>query len=67
MDRVKCPDIPPREINITDFGGVGDDAICIKSGKDEDGRFLGTDVGLRFKSCRGRGGVVGNISISPKM
>ncbi|MDR0712061.1 MAG: glycoside hydrolase family 28 protein, partial [Prevotellaceae bacterium] len=79
---------------------VGDDAICIKSGKNEDGRkrgmptenlivkgcvvyhghggfvvgsemsggvknvkvsdctFLGTDVGLRFKSTRGRGGVV---------
>lgn len=85
---------------------VGDDAICIKSGKDEDGRnrgipcrnvivdncivyhghggfvvgsemsggvenikvsncrFLGTDVGLRFKSRRGRGGVVKNIYIS---
>lgn len=85
---------------------VGDDAICIKSGKDEDGRlrarpcrnlivhnctvfhghggfvvgsemsgdvrnisvsdcrFFGTDVGLRFKSCRGRGGVVENIHIS---
>lgn len=85
---------------------VGDDAICIKSGKDEDGRkrgipsenvivkecvvyhghggfvvgsemsggvrnisvsdcqFIGTDVGLRFKSCRGRGGVVENIYIS---
>jgi polygalacturonase len=84
---------------------VGDDAICIKSGKDADGRrrarpcknlivdncivfhghggfvvgsemsggvenmkvancrFLGTDVGLRFKSCRGRGGVVKNIFI----
>ena len=84
---------------------VGDDAICVKSGKDEDGRrrarparnlvvsnctvyhghggfvvgsemsggvsnvsvsdcrFLGTDVGLRFKSCRGRGGVVENIYI----
>jgi len=84
---------------------VGDDAICIKSGKDEAGRkrgvptenvivkdcrvfhghggfvvgsemsggvnnvsvrdcqFLGTDVGLRFKSCRGRGGVVKNIFI----
>lgn len=84
---------------------VGDDAICIKSGKDEDGRrrgipcenvivnncrvfeghggfvvgsemsggvknisvtdcqFIGTDVGLRFKSCRGRGGVVENIFI----
>lgn len=82
---------------------VGDDAICIKSGKDADGRkrampcqnviidncmvfhghggfvvgsemsggvknvlvsncqFLGTDVGLRFKSVRGRGGVVEHI------
>ena len=26
--------------------------------------FLGTDVGLRFKSCRGRGGVVSNIHIN---
>lgn len=82
---------------------VGDDAICIKSGKDEEGRkrgiptengiirgnivysghggvvigsemsggarnifiedctFLGTDKGLRFKSTRGRGGIVENI------
>lgn len=85
---------------------VGDDAICIKSGKDKDGRdrgvaceniivknnivyhghggvtvgsemsggvknlhvsnctFIGTDVGLRFKSTRGRGGIVENIYIS---
>ncbi len=85
---------------------VGDDAICIKSGKDKEGRdrgipnenlivkncvvfhghggvtvgsemsggvknlhvsnctFLGTDVGLRFKSNRRRGGVVENIYIS---
>ncbi len=84
---------------------VGDDAICMKSGKNEDGRkrgiptenvivdgctvyhghggfvvgsemsggisnihvenclFIGTDVGLRFKSTRGRGGVVENIYI----
>lgn len=82
---------------------VGDDAICIKSGKDKQGRdrgrptelfvikdcvvyhghggfvlgsemsggvrnlyaknltFIGTDCGLRFKSTRGRGGVVENI------
>lgn len=82
---------------------VGDDAICIKSGKNEDGRrhgipcqnliidgcavyhghggfvvgsemsggvknikvsncnFMGTDIGLRFKSARGRGGVVEGI------
>jgi len=85
---------------------VGDDALCLKSGKDEDGRqrarptenvivdncivfkghggfvvgsemsggvrnvsvsnckFMGTDVGLRFKSTRGRGGVVENIYIN---
>ena len=82
---------------------VGDDGICIKSGKDEEGRkrgmptenvtvrncvvyhahggfvigsemsggarninvtnctFVGTDIGLRFKTTRGRGGVVENI------
>ena len=85
---------------------VGDDAICLKSGKDAEGRkrgrptenvivdnctvfkghggfvvgsemsggvrnilvtncmFIGTDVGLRFKSNRGRGGVVENIYIN---
>ena len=85
---------------------VGDDAICFKSGKNEDGRnraiptenvivtnnvvyhghggftvgsemsggvrnvhisnctFVGTDIGLRFKSTRGRGGIVENIFIS---
>ncbi|WP_373458204.1 glycoside hydrolase family 28 protein [Paenibacillus harenae] len=84
---------------------VGDDAICLKSGKDEAGRalglpseyirikdctvyhghggfvigsemsggvrhvhvsdctFMGTDIGLRFKSARGRGGVVEDIVI----
>ena len=88
------------------FFDAGDDAICLKSGKDEDGRrrgepceniivrnntvlhghggfvigsemsggvknvyvsecsFIGTDVGLRFKSARGRGGVVENIYIN---
>jgi polygalacturonase len=85
---------------------VGDDAICIKSGKDAEGRkrnrpceninivnctvihghggvtigsemssgvrnvtvtncdFRTTDVGLRFKTTRGRGGTVENIRIS---
>lgn len=84
---------------------VGDDALCIKSGKNEDGRklgvpcenilfrnctvyhghggfsvgsemsggiknvfisdctFIGTDTGLRFKSCLGRGGVVEDIYV----
>jgi polygalacturonase len=82
---------------------VGDDGICIKSGRDEAGRkrglptqnlvarhctvyhahggfvigsemsggannlfvydctFIGTDIGLRFKTTRGRGGIVENI------
>lgn len=85
---------------------VGDDAICIKSGRDKDGRdrgmptenviarnnivyhahggfvigsemsggaknlyvynnsFIGTDIGLRFKTTRGRGGIVENIYIA---
>ncbi|HZH63512.1 MAG TPA: glycoside hydrolase family 28 protein [Flavisolibacter sp.] len=85
---------------------VGDDGICIKSGRDEAGRkrgmptenliaryntvyhahggfvigsemsggarniwvdnntFIGTDIGLRFKTTRGRGGVVENIYIT---
>ncbi|SEA38308.1 Pectate lyase superfamily protein [Arachidicoccus rhizosphaerae] len=85
---------------------VGDDGICMKSGRDEEGRkrgvptenvlvqyatvyhahggfvigsemsggvknvairrcsFLGTDIGLRFKTTRGRGGVVENIYAS---
>lgn len=84
---------------------VGDDGLCVKSGRDEEGRrrgvptqhvvirrctvyhahggfvigsemsggvrdmevydcaFLGTDVGLRFKSARGRGGIVENIHV----
>lgn len=95
-----------RNVLISDCTfDVGDDAICIKSGKDRDGRergipcenvlvegcrvyhghggfvigsemsggvrditvrnclFVGTDVGLRFKSTRGRGGIVENIRI----
>lgn len=85
---------------------VGDDGICIKSGRDEEGRkramptknvivrnctvyaahggfvigsemsgganniwvdnctFIGTDIGLRFKTTRGRGGIVENIFIN---
>ena len=85
---------------------VGDDGICIKSGKDEQGRkrgkptengiirnnivyhahggfvigsemsggaknlyvsnctFIGTDIGLRFKTTRGRGGIVENIYVN---
>jgi polygalacturonase len=85
---------------------VGDDGICLKSGKDAPGRrigeptedvlvegctvyhahggfvigsemsggvrnvrvdnctFMGTDIGLRFKSTRGRGGVVENIYVN---
>lgn len=84
---------------------VGDDGLCIKSGRDADGRaramptkdviirgctvyashggfvvgsemsgganniyvsnctFVGSDIGLRFKTTRGRGGVVENIYI----
>ncbi|NDW10232.1 glycoside hydrolase family 28 protein [Dysgonomonas sp. 520] len=95
-----------NSIIVNSIFDVGDDAICIKSGKDEDGRrrnrptenviidnckvfqghggfvvgsemsgsvrnialsncqFLGTDVGLRFKSKRGRGGIVENIYIN---
>jgi polygalacturonase len=85
---------------------VGDDAICVKSGKNEYGRkvgiptenlwvrnctvyhahggfvvgsemsggarnlyvsdltFIGTDIGLRFKTTRGRGGLVENVFIN---
>jgi polygalacturonase len=85
---------------------VGDDAMCFKSGRDQEGRdrgvptenvivknnvvyhghggfvigsemsggvrnvhvsdctFMGTNIGIRFKSTRGRGGIVENIYIS---
>ncbi|HSN59730.1 MAG TPA: glycosyl hydrolase family 28 protein, partial [Ferruginibacter sp.] len=85
---------------------VGDDGLCMKSGRDEEGRkramptqdviirnctvynshggfvigsemsggakniyvsnctFVGSDIGLRFKTTRGRGGVVENIYIN---
>src|SRR4030042_5135326 len=96
-----------KTVILTDSNfDVGDDAFCIKSGKNEDGRkrgmptenmvirncvvyhghggvtigsemsggvrnvsvsgctFMGTDVGLRLKSIRGRGGVVEDIFFS---
>jgi DNA sulfur modification protein DndE len=85
---------------------TGDDGICVKSGRDADGRkrgmptqdiivnncivyhahggfvvgseasggarnlfvsncsFIGSDIGLRFKTVRGRGGIVENIYVS---
>ena len=113
---VRCPDYAQngdgidvescKNVRVTGSRfDVGDDGICIKSGKDKAGRergipcenivvdncvvfhghggfvvgsemsggvrnvlvkdciFAGTDVGLRFKSTRGRGGVVENIWI----
>jgi DNA sulfur modification protein DndE len=96
-----------RNVRITDSTiYAGDDDICLKSGRDEDGRragrptenvtvdncmiywghggvtigsemsgsvrnvnvtnciMRGTDIGLRFKTTRGRGGVVENINIA---
>lgn len=102
IDIESCKNVLIRNCRLD----VGDDAICVKSGRDEEGRkrnrptenlivadcivyhghggftvgsemsggvknvkvvncnFIGTDVGLRFKSTRGRGGVVENIWIS---
>ncbi|WP_372772674.1 glycoside hydrolase family 28 protein [Mangrovibacterium sp.] len=102
LDIESCKNVLVENCNFD----VGDDAICVKSGKDEDGRrrgipceniiiknnvvyhghggvvvgsemsggvknmhvsnctFIGTDVGLRFKSTRGRGGVVENVFVS---
>lgn len=101
LDVESCTDV----LLVNTTFDVGDDAICLKSGKDKPGRdrgiptsrmlvdgctvyhghggfvigsemsggvkdivcrdctFSGTDVGLRFKSGRGRGGVVENIFI----
>lgn len=101
MDIESCKNV----IIVNSTIDAGDDAICIKSGRDKAGRdrgmptenlivdnckvfqghggfvvgsemsggarnlfvrnctFIGTDVGLRFKSQRGRGGVVENIWI----
>jgi len=102
LDLEHCRNVIVRDSRFD----VGDDAICLKSGKDEEGRrlatptenvliencvvyhghggftigsemssgvrnvrvnnclFIGTDIGLRFKSTRGRGGVVEDIFIS---
>ena len=99
LDLESCKNVY-LEGNVFD---TGDDGICIKSGRDEEGRrkgiatenvivknctvyhahggfvigsemsggaknmfitncsFIGTDVGLRFKTKRGRGGIVENI------
>jgi polygalacturonase len=101
LDLESCRNVAVYNCNFD----VGDDAICLKSGRDEAGRrrgmptenvqiydcvvyhghggfvvgsemsggvrnievrdcvFIGTDTGLRFKSTRGRGGVVENIYI----
>ena len=101
LDLESCRDV----LIINSKFDAGDDGICLKSGKDADGRrrgrpcenvvvdgctvfaghggfvvgsemsggvrnimvrdcqFVGTDVGLRFKSTRGRGGVVENIFV----
>lgn len=99
LDAESCKNVLVKDCKFD----VGDDAICIKSGKDKEGRdrgvpcenvliegctvyhghggfvigsemsggaknisirnsvFIGTDCGLRFKSARGRGGVVERI------
>ena len=99
LDLESCSDVLVKDCLLD----AGDDAICLKSGKDEEGRrrgvptervvvdgcrvfnghggfvigsemsggvrnvkisnctFVYTDNGLRFKSCRGRGGVVQDI------
>ena len=102
IDLDSCSNVVLKDSNIN----AGDDGICLKSGRDEEGRkrgrptenvtidhctvgeahggfvigsemsggvrnvtvtnctFKGTDNGLRFKSVRGRGGVVENIKVS---
>jgi len=102
IDIDSCTDLTMRDSDVN----AGDDGICLKSGRDEEGRrlgrpteditidnctvghahggfvigsemsggvrnvtvthctFHGTDAGLRFKSVRGRGGVVENIKVS---
>jgi DNA sulfur modification protein DndE len=102
VDLESCANVLLEECSFD----TGDDGICIKSGRDEEGRkrgiptenviarnttvyhahggfvvgsemsggarnlfvsnctFIGTDIGLRFKTTRGRGGVVENIYAS---
>jgi DNA sulfur modification protein DndE len=102
MDLGSCRNVLVEDCTVD----VGDDAICLKSGRDEEGRrrgkptenvtvrnctvlhghggvvigsemsggvrnvsvtncvFKGTDTGLRFKTTRGRGGVVENVEVS---
>ena len=53
--------VKPNELRVIDMEKPAIDAennVLVKNCQ-----FLGTDVGLRFKSCRGRGGVVKNIYI----
>lgn len=99
IDLESCRDAVVRGCTFS----VGDDGLCLKSGRDEQGRrrgvptenilienckiyrahggfvigsemsggvrnvvvrnceFMGTDVGLRFKTARGRGGMVENV------
>jgi len=101
IDVESCKDVVVENSTFN----AGDDGICVKSGKNEEGRkrgvptenmvvrncvvyrahggfvigsemsggakniyvsncrFIGTDIGLRFKTTRGRGGVVENIFI----
>ncbi len=101
LDLESCKNVLLQDCSLD----VGDDAICIKSGRDKEGRdrgmptenvivtncrvyhghggfvigsemsggarniwvnkcqFIGTDCGLRFKSTRGRGGVVEHIYV----
>jgi DNA sulfur modification protein DndE len=102
LDLESCKNALVEDCNFD----TGDDGICIKSGRDAEGRkrgmptqdvivnnctvyhahggfvvgsemsggtnnmfisnctFIGTDIGLRFKTTRGRGGVVENIYVN---
>lgn len=102
LDLESCKNALVEDCNFD----TGDDGICIKSGRDEEGRkrgmptqdiivnnctvyhshggfvvgsemsggannlfvsnctFIGSDIGLRFKTTRGRGGIVENIFVN---